>query len=127
VQVWDHVLTNPPAFLPHVALAYLLTSRRALLAAPSLGRCRALAARPPSLDANKLLRRAYHLVAATPDCLQPLDQPFVPLPAAGAYPPFRRFPARALDAQRAERARVRDEEAAVRDRARTLATLEARL
>ena len=55
-----------------------------------------------------------------------MDNAFVPLPKSGSYPGFKRYPVRALEVQRAERARVRDEEAAVRDRERTLVALEVR-
>jgi len=37
VQVWDHVLCNPPWFYPYVALSYLLSNRVAILRADAAG------------------------------------------------------------------------------------------
>ena len=127
VQVFDHVLTNSIAFLPFVALAYLTLARKSVLAAPAAAKCRALTARPSHLDIPALLRRAYLLLQSTaPALLRPLEAQFSPLPAAGTYPQFTRFPGRALEAQAAARRRVRDEAGAVRDRERTLAALQVR-
>ena len=124
MQVWDHVLSNEPAFWPHIVLSYLTLHRRPLLAAATLARCRALVSRPPHLDANKLLRRAYHTFAMTPAALQPTERPFEALPKAVAYPPFKEYPARALEVHRTERRRIADEEDAVRNREQTLVALQ---
>ena len=126
-QVWDHVLSNPPAFWPLVVVAWLLTHRRAILAAGGAAACRPLSGRPPPVDTTRLLRRAYAALDATPPEL--LDcEPFAPLRVVvGAYAPFEAFPERAVVAHRGERARLETAARGVRAREQSLEQLQARV
>lgn len=123
--MWDHILCNPPWFFPYVVLSYLLSNRVALLRADSPADCSALAARPSTLNATKVLRRAAMALETTPADARLPEEPLRPLPAAEAYAPFGApFPPQALQAQRGERLRLLGQRTAIMERRHTLAELQ---
>lgn len=130
LQVWDHVLCNPPWFFPYVVLAYLLSTRVAFLRADSPATCAALSGRPHTLDVRRVLRRAAMALETTPaDARLPEEplRPLPPAPGAAAYAPFAgEFPPQALQAQRGERVRLLGQRTAIVERRRTLSELQVR-
>lgn len=127
VQVWDHVLCNPPWFYPYVALSYLLSNRVAILRADAAGACPALQKRPASLDVTRLLRRAAMALETSPPDARMPEEPLRPLPAGAEYAPFEGgYPPQALQAQRGDRARLLGQQTAIVERRRTLSELQVR-
>lgn len=126
-QVWDHILCNPPWFFQYVVLSYLLSNRVAILRADSPAACGALTARPNTLNATKVLRRAAMALETTPADVRLPEEPLQPLAAAEVYAPFGApYPPQALQAQRGERVRLLGQRTAIVERRRTLAELQVR-
>lgn len=125
MQVWDHVLCNPPWFYPYVVLSYLLSSRVAILRADRPADCAALQSRPATMDAARLLRRAAMALETTPGDARMPEEPLRGLPAGAQYTPFEGpYPPQALQAQRGDRVRLLGQRTAIVAQRRTLAEMQ---
>eukprot|EP00892_Ulva_mutabilis_P009022 jgi/Ulvmu1/6492/UM003_0125.1 len=127
LQVWDHVLCNPPWFYPYVVVSYLMSVRVAMLRADRPAACPVLRSRPATLNVTRLLRRAAMALETTPADARVPEEPLRPLPAGPEYAPFDGgYPPQALQAQRGDRVRLLGQRTAIVERRRTLSELQDR-
>lgn len=126
VQIWDHIIINPPHFYPYIVLAYLLLNRVHLLRSHRAADCAPLTTRVATLDVSKLLRRAALALETTPGDQKMPEQPFVPLEQGTSYPAFNAYPTHALEAHQCDRSRLLTLQGGVVERRKTLSELQVR-
>ncbi|KAI9356508.1 hypothetical protein DFJ73DRAFT_822843 [Zopfochytrium polystomum] len=121
VKLWDHFVTNPPAFMYYFMAAYIQASRTALLHTNKATDVEFFFSRPSLVSLDTVLLASYRLHSLTPDTISPatLLKPFTPL-LRGQYPIFNAYPHFVVDYQSKMREKVRkDEEALMRRRKMT--------
>ena len=151
LRLFDHVATQGRAMLTHLAAAYVLVWRDAILNAPEgSSAIKQLFARDAGTSLERLLEKAYLLKESSPAGMTTLEPTkivdvganapgdarpgfealergaVVGLPAAMTYPVFEGFPKRAVDYAAGERDRLRAEEDALLARQKTVKSLQKR-
>lgn len=126
MQVWDHIIINPPHFYPYIVLAYLLLNRVHLLRSHRAADCASLTTRVATMDVSKLLRRAALALETTPEERKLPEHPFVPLTQGTSYAAFSAYPTHALEAQKCDRSRLLTLQGGVVERRKTLSELQVR-
>ena len=151
LRLFDHVAVQGRAMLTHLAAAYVLIWRDAILNAPEgSSAVKQLFARDAGTSLERLLEKAYLLKESSPAGMTTLEPTkivdvganapgdarpgfealergaVVGLPAAMTYPVFEGFPKRAVDYAAGERDRLRAEEDALLARQKTVKSLQKR-
>ncbi|KAI8607774.1 hypothetical protein BC830DRAFT_1157806 [Chytriomyces sp. MP71] len=111
LKVWDHLVTNPPAFLYYFIAAYILESRASLLAANKLDDVSYFFSRVNPVNVDKIIVAAYRLHSATPDACSPVTffTPFRPL-LKGQYEIFNKYPEFIVNYQSKMKEKIRADE-----------------
>ena len=151
LRLFDHVAVQGRAMLTHLAAAYVLIWRDAILNAPEgSSAVKQLFARDAGTSLERLLEKAYLLKESSPAGMTTLEPTkivdvganapgdarpgfeslesgaVVELPKATTYPVFEGFPKRAVDYAAGERDRLRAEEDALLARQKTVKSLQKR-
>ena len=151
LRLFDHVAVQGRAMLTHLAAAYVLIWRDAILNAPEgSSAVKQLFARDAGTSLERLLEKAYLLKESSPAGMTTLEPTkivdvgvnapgdarpgfealergaVVELPKAMTYPVFEGFPKRAVDYAAGERDRLRAEEDALLARQKTVKSLQKR-
>ncbi|NXP45770.1 TBC31 protein, partial [Heliornis fulica] len=111
LKVFDNIFSNHPSYFLMIVVAYIICSRTALLRCNQTGDFEYFFHHRNNLDINVVIKRAYHLMEATPLDIHPqrmLDD-FIPL-TKGQYPIFNKYPKFIVDYQTRERERIRQDE-----------------
>ncbi|XP_065177540.1 TBC1 domain family member 31-like [Sycon ciliatum] len=118
----DNVLSNPPHYLLFLVISYLIACRQTLL------RCKSkdfdfFFKHRNAIDIGQVVKEAYRLSESTPCDIHPQSEYKACEPLTkGQYPVFSDYPKYAVDYQRQERDRIRQEELELlRERQATIA------
>ncbi|KAJ3027429.1 UNVERIFIED_CONTAM: TBC1 domain member 31 [Siphonaria sp. JEL0065] len=111
LKVWDHMVTNPPAYMYYFITSYLLTSRTSLLATRTLEDYQYFLTRVNAISIDKVIVTAYKLHSRTPDSCSPVTffQPFTPL-LRGQYEIFNKYPEFIVNYQSKMKEKIRADE-----------------
>ncbi|KAK3746386.1 hypothetical protein QZH41_018222 [Actinostola sp. cb2023] len=111
LRVWDNVFSNHPSFLLMMVVAYVTSSRKALLQCTVKEDFEYFFHNRNALDISAVVREAYRLQDNTPADIHPkrMLEPFAPLTKA-QYPIFNKYPKFVVDYQVQEKERIRQEE-----------------
>uniref|UniRef100_A0A663N4B1 TBC1 domain family member 31 n=1 Tax=Athene cunicularia TaxID=194338 RepID=A0A663N4B1_ATHCN len=111
LKVFDNIFSNHPSYFLMIAVAYIICSRAPLLHCNQTADFEYFFHHRNNLDINVVIKKAYHLMEATPLDTHPqrvLDD-FIPL-TKGQYPVFNKYPTFVVDYQTQERERIRQDE-----------------
>ncbi|XP_074757231.1 TBC1 domain family member 31 [Athene noctua] len=111
LKVFDNIFSNHPSYFLMIAVAYIICSRAPLLHCNQTADFEYFFHHRNNLDINVVIKKAYHLMEATPLDIHPqrmLDD-FIPL-TKGQYPVFNKYPTFVVDYQTQERERIRQDE-----------------
>ncbi|NXG46157.1 TBC31 protein, partial [Psilopogon haemacephalus] len=111
LKVFDNIFSNHPSYFLMIVVAYIICSRAPLLHCNKTVDFEYFFHHHNNLDIDAVIKKAYHLMEATPLDIHPqrmLDD-FVPL-TKGQYPVFNKYPKFVVDYQTQERERIRQEE-----------------
>lgn len=99
--LWDHILSNPPAFLPCVAAAFILKSRQTILTCSDAYEIKTYLSQESWMSVRPVLDKAYILYARSSSSSLPKDKfgQFTALPRGG-LPFFSIGPRDARDEER---------------------------
>ncbi|KAL2919956.1 hypothetical protein HK105_200022 [Polyrhizophydium stewartii] len=112
LRLWDHLLTQPPSFMYHFVVAYILAFRAALLETTKLSDFKYFFCRRNASNLTRILKEAYRLQSVTPTSLAPSTflAPFTPC-LRGEYPIFNKYPEFIVNYQSQMRDKIRSDEA----------------
>ncbi|KAJ3058129.1 TBC1 domain member 31, partial [Podochytrium sp. JEL0797] len=113
LHLFDHLVTNPPAFLYYVLCAYLIANRTALMGVTKLEDYAFFFSRVnASVAMDKVVVEAYKMHSRTPDFVSPVTffEPFVPL-MKGQYAIFNKYPEFIVNYQSKMKDKIRADEA----------------
>ncbi|KAK7790940.1 hypothetical protein R5R35_005871 [Gryllus longicercus] len=110
-QLWDHVLSNEPAFLLMAVVAYNISCRSALQLCQNLDDFDHFFHNQNAIDMKRFISKTYSLCRKTSDDIHPRQylQSFTPLPK-DSYPAFNQYPKFIVDYQAEQLERIRKEE-----------------
>ncbi|XP_062483072.1 TBC1 domain family member 31 [Pezoporus occidentalis] len=111
LKVFDNIFSNHPSYFLMIVIAYIMCSRAPLLHCNQTADFEYFFHHRNNLDINVVIKKAYHLMEATPLDIHPqcmLDD-FIPL-TKGQYPVFNKYPKFIVDYQTRERERIRQDE-----------------
>ncbi|KAJ3407502.1 TBC1 domain member 31 [Chytriomyces hyalinus] len=112
LRVWDHLVTNPPAFLYYIVASYLIQLRVSLLDATKLQDIAFTLSRVNGgVSVDKLVVAAYRMHSETPDSASPVTffEAFKPV-LRGQYPIFNAYPEFIVNYQSKMKERIRTDE-----------------
>ena len=126
--LFDHLFTHSdhPTLLLVAIAAYLVYFRSSIMSARSADDVLAFLRRQNPINMNDFVKLIFELRSRTPNNLFPSApdvDPAFPLPE-GQYPVFERYPKHVVDFQLQERARIADEEQALKEKRMSLAALQ---
>eukprot|EP00803_Ostreobium_quekettii_P008125 evm.model.scf_877.4 EVM.evm.TU.scf_877.4 scf_877:37147-47291(+) len=124
LKVWDHLVSNPPAFLHYVVLSYATFFREALMAIEVEEDIEAFLHRQRPVRINEVITGAYALRHNTPEHLRPPEGRLTPLRPGLAYPEVSDYPHLTVRHQFMEKERIQEEQEALLRRRWLLAELE---
>ncbi|NXG78465.1 TBC31 protein, partial [Baryphthengus martii] len=111
LKVFDNIFSNHPSYFLMIVVAYIICSRAPLLHCNQTADFEYFFHHRNNLDINVVIKKAYHLMEATPLDIHPqrmLDD-FIPL-TKGQYPVFNKYPELIVDYQTQEWERIRQDE-----------------
>jgi Rab-GTPase-TBC domain len=111
LKVWDHLVANPPSFLYHFMIAYLIHFRKPLLAICNQKDFIFFFQKRNATNTNNLIMKAYEIKQKTPTTLDPSTflKSFNPcLP--GEYPIFNQYPQFIVNHQMKMKNKIREDE-----------------
>ncbi|XP_068014720.1 TBC1 domain family member 31 isoform X2 [Melanerpes formicivorus] len=111
LKVFDNIFSNHPSYFLMIVVAYIICSRAPLLRCNKTVDFEYFFHHHNNLDIDVVIKKAYHLMEATPLDIHPqhmLDD-FIPL-TKGQYPAFNKYPKFIVDYQTQERERIRQDE-----------------
>ncbi|XP_054241318.1 TBC1 domain family member 31 isoform X2 [Indicator indicator] len=111
LKVFDNIFSNHPSYFLMIVVAYIICSRAPLLHCNKTVDFEYFFHHHNNLDIDVVIKKAYHLMEATPLDIHPqrmLDD-FIPL-TKGQYPVFNKYPKFIVDYQTREREKIRRDE-----------------
>ncbi|KAI8915528.1 hypothetical protein BC831DRAFT_432109 [Entophlyctis helioformis] len=111
LKLWDHLLSQPPSFMYHFILAYILSFRASLLDTRGVADFKFFFQRRNAANVTRILHKAYDLQSMTPDSVSPATflAPFTPC-IRGEYPVFNKYPEFIVNYQTHMREKIRADE-----------------
>ncbi|KAI9331207.1 rab-GTPase-TBC domain-containing protein [Obelidium mucronatum] len=111
LKVWDHMVTNPPAYMYYFIVAYLIASRTSLIAVSTLEDYQYFLTRVNPVSIDKVIVSAYKMHSRTPDTCSPITffEPFKPL-LRGQYAIFNKYPEFIVNYQSKMKEKIRADE-----------------
>jgi hypothetical protein len=111
LMVWDHLVSNPPSFMYHFMVAYLMHFRRPLMQTTELKDFYYFFQRRNATNVTNIILRAYSIKSKTPSSLDPGSflKPFEPC-TRGEYPIFNEYPQFIVNYQSRMKNKIRQEE-----------------
>ena len=111
LMVWDHMITNPPAFMYHFVIAYLVNFRKALLKTNQLKDFYYFFQRRNATNVSKIILKAYDIMLKTPTSIDPGSalRQFEPC-SRDEYPIFNQYPQFIVNYQSKMKEQIRQEE-----------------
>ncbi|XP_072051869.1 TBC1 domain family member 31-like [Amphiura filiformis] len=111
LRMFDNIFSNHPAFLHLMVVAYLISSRQALLQCMNVDDFKYFFHHRNAVDISGVIKEAYRLDESTPDDIHParMLEEFQPL-TRGQYPIFNKYPKFIVDYQAQEREKIRRDE-----------------
>jgi hypothetical protein len=111
LKVWDHLISNPPAFMYHFIVAYLVHFRKPLMGITDANDFYYFFQRRNPTSVAKIIQKAYSIQSNTPKALDPAShiQAFKPC-NVGEYPIFNQYPQFIVNYQSRMKTKIRQEE-----------------
>lgn len=111
MQLWDHVLSNEPAFLLMAVVSYNISCRSALQQCQNIEDFEHFFHYQNAIDMKRFISKTYSLCRKTTDEIHPRQYllPFTPLPK-DSYPIYNQYPKFILDYQSKQLEQIRKEE-----------------
>ncbi|ORY31167.1 hypothetical protein BCR33DRAFT_724099 [Rhizoclosmatium globosum] len=111
LKVWDHFVTNPPAYMYYFLTSYLIASRTALLGISKIEDYQYYFTRVNPISIEKVIVSAYQMHSRTPDSCSPVTffDGLKPL-MRGQYAVFNKYPEFIVNYQSKMKERIREDE-----------------
>ncbi|KAK3924954.1 TBC1 domain family member 31 [Frankliniella fusca] len=111
MQLWDHIISNPPEFLLFAVVAYNICCRASFKTCSTKKDFEFFFRNQNPIDMKYFLKKSYELMETTSEQYHPKQyfKPFSPL-TKGNYPVFSEFPKFIVNYQKEQRDSIRQEE-----------------